>query len=306
MKLRLFLIAIVTATCIGGVLIYKKIFTIQPFSEKKIYIYTSKAPGVKEDISFIRKAFKLYDIKHNQVIENPGQSVNEPDVKIFFDQAQFDKAINQNDKSLKIAVRLNDNTAEESDKIVGVFNEDQTESLLELIEGIVNKPVNCIIIFDAENEYLKEEIEQFQELAKIKNINLQLCPIAANRNIATVLKEKAQNINAAILIASPIVIAESELIFEYFNHHKIPVFANHAGLIRAGALGGFDFDTQEIAHSIAEIVSSFLKDSNNIRNDLLEELYPQLHLNMDAINILSVQLDSDLLDEAVTVGGIDL
>ena len=71
-------------------------------------------------------------------------------------------------------------------------------------------------------------------------------------------------------------------------------------------MGGFDFDTQEIAHSIAEIVSSFLKDSNNIRNDLLEELYPQLHLNMDAINILSVQLDSDLLDEAVTVGGIDL
>ncbi len=306
MKLRLFLIAIAFATCIGGVVLYKKFFSSQPFSEKKIYIYSSKTPGVKEDISFIRKSLKLYDIKSNQIIENPKEILNDSNIKIFFDQSKFDEAITQNDLSLKIAIRLNDNSEEENSKVVGIFAEDKTEALLELVESIIKKRINCILIYDGNVESIKQNILQFQELAKIKNINLRLCPLKSNRNIATVLKEEAQDINAAIIVASTLVMAESELIFEHFNAHRIPVFANHAGLIRGGALGGFDFDTQEIAHSIAEITSSFFKDPNNIRRDLLEELYPQLHLNMDAIAKLGLKLDSDLLDEAVTMGGIDL
>jgi hypothetical protein len=306
MKLRLFLIAIAFATCIGGVFLYKKFFGSQQFSEKKVYIYSSKTPGVKEDIGFIRKSLKLYDIKRNQIIENPKETLNDSNIKIFFEQSQFDEAITQNDLSLKIAIRLNDNSEEENSKGVGVFIEDKTEALLELVESVIKQHVNCILIYDDNLDSIKQNILQFQELAKIKNINLKLCPLKSNRNIATVLKEEAHHINAAIIVASPLVMAESELIFEHFNAHKIPVFANHSGLIRGGALGGFDFDTQEIAHSIAEIASSFFKDQNNIRRDLLEELYPQLHLNMDIIAKLSLKLDSDLLDEAVTVGGIDL
>jgi hypothetical protein len=306
MKLRLVLIGIAFATCIGGVVLYKKFFSSQAFSEKKIYIYNSNTPGVKEDINFIRKSLKLYDIKHNQIIENPKETLSDSNIKIFFEQGQFDEAISQNDLSLKIAIRLNDDSEEENSKVVCICAEDKTEALLELIESVIKQSINCILIYDDNVESIKQNILQFQELAKIKNINLKLCPLKPNRNIATVLKEEAQNINAAIIVPGTLAMAESELVFEHFNAHKIPVFANHAGLIRSGALGGFDFDTQEISHSIAEIASSFFKDSNNVRRDLLEELYPQLHLNMDVIAKLGLKLDSDLLDEAVTVGGIDL
>jgi len=115
------------------------------------------------------------------------------------------------------------------------------------------------------------------------------------------------NINAVILIPSQLIFSDSELILEHFKMRKIPVFANHAGLIRSGALGGYDFDMQEIAHDIAEITNGYLRDEKTIKENPFEELYPQLHLNMDTIRHLGIQLESgDLLDEAVTVGGTDL
>ena len=77
-------------------------------------------------------------------------------------------------------------------------------------------------------------------------------------------------------------------------------------MIRCGALGGYDYDTQEISHSIAEFASEFLKDPKNIKSDIFDELHSQLHLNMDAISRLAIQLDPDLIDEAITVGGADL
>ncbi len=303
MNLRLSLIAILAATCVGGVVLYKN---PQLKLEKKVYIYAAKTPGTKEDIGFIRRALQLYDIKHDQIIENPKQTSTDQCIKIFFEQDKFEQCLLQNDAALKIAIRLNDSSEQEDSKIVGVFNEDKTESLLELVEAVIKQPINCLLIFDAGAETLNRTLAEFQELAKIKGIELQLCALAANQNIATVLKQEAKNVNAVIIIAGPLALAESELIFEHFNAHKIPVFTNHAGLIRSGALGGFDFDTQEIAHGIAELSSSFFKDSANISSDGLEELYPQLHLNMDTIAKLGVQLEPDLLDEAVTVGGADL
>ena len=305
MNLRLSLMAILAATLIGGVMLYKKNIATQPNLEKKIYIYAAKTPGIKEDIGFIRKALQLYDIKPSQIVENPKQAPADQCIKIFFEQNEFDECIKKDDAALKIAVRLNDSSEEENAKIVGVFNEDKIESLLELIESVVKQPINCLLIFDANME-TKQTVTQLQELAKIKDINMQFCAIVENRNIATVLKEKAQNVNAVIILAGPLVYSESELIFEHFNTHKIPVFANHSGLVRAGALGGFDFDIQEISHGIAEISTKFFKDPTNISDTVLEELYPQLHINMDTIAKLGIQLEPDLLDEAVTVGSADL
>lgn len=300
----LFSIFFITVACVGGGFLYKNFFISQQSSKEKICIYSNKEPGVKEDVSFIKKTLKLYNIRDNQIVENPKSEPEESSVKIFFDQSKFDAAVKQNDSSFKIAIRLKNND-EETPRTTGVFLEDKSEALLEFMESIIKHPINCILFFD-DIEPTKQIIDKFQELAKIKNINLKLCQLKANCNIATVLKAESQNVNAVILVASPLVMEDSGLIFEYFNSRKIPVFANHVGLIRNGAIGGFDFDTQEIAHSIAEVISNFFKNPNNINSDLLDELYPQLHLNMDVIAKLSIELDPDILDEAITVGGADL
>ena len=134
MKFRLLFLTIFFAVvCIGGVFLYKKLFTSQQFSEKKVYIYSAKALGVKEDIGFIKKSLKLYDIKRNQIIENPQTIPETASVKIFFDQKQFDEAVKLDDPSLKIAIRLRENY-EEDCKILGVFIEDKhCLSLLNLL-----------------------------------------------------------------------------------------------------------------------------------------------------------------------------
>jgi len=197
---------------------------------------------------------------------------------------------------------------EEDSKIICLFEEDNIQQLIELMENIIKKPISCLVIYDENNEYSKNLVAQYQELAKIKGIKLQPCyfSLLLKRNVATILKQ-AVNINAVILIPSQLIFSDSELILEYFKMRKIPVFANHAGLIRSGALGGYDFDMQEIAHDIAEISNSYLRDEKTIKENPFEELYPQLHLNMDTIRHLGIQLESsDLLDEAVTVGGTDL
>ena len=306
MNLRLTLIAILAITCIGGVVFYKKNFTTPICNEKMVYIYTAQIPGIKEDITILRKALALCGIKKNQIIENPKQTSPNEYVKIFFDQDKFDECIKQKDDSLKIAVRLEDYSDEEDSKIIGIFNNDKLENLLELVEFTVKQPIECLIIFDSNHTSSKQTINKLQELAKIKGINLKLCALTANRNTPTILKEKTQNINAAIILPGSLVFTESELILEYLKNHKIPVFTNHSGLIREGALGGFDFDIEEISYNIAEIINSFFNNQNDIKSNLLEELYPQIHLNMDTIANIGVQLNPDLLDEVVTVGGADL
>lgn len=305
MKFRpLFSALFVVVLCIGAGILYKIFLKSQQFSDKIIYIYGTQEPGVREDIQFFRKTLKLYDIKRTQIIENPSGATEESSIKIFFDQLKFDESVKRNDLSLKIAIRLQNN-AEENPKVTGVFVEDKTEELLEFIESVVKQPINCILFFD-DGGSTKQKVAKFQELAKIKKFNLKVCQLKPNQNISTVLKEEAQNVNSVILLPGRLVLEDSERMIENFSIHKIPVFANHAGLIRTGAIGGFDFDSQEIAYNVAENIIEFLKNPSNFESESLRELYSQLHLNMDAINKLGIQLDPDILDEAITVGGADL
>ncbi len=303
MNIRIFSIVIITAVAVGAVFLYKK-FSSTPIDEKTICIFSSNAPGTKDDIRFIRQALQLYDIKRNQVIEN--KNCETACIKIFLEQKKFDESIETDDESLKIGVRVHDSLEQENPRIIGVFEEDNAESLLELVEAVVKQPITCLLVYDESSEHSKRLATQYQELAKIKEIPLHLCVLSSGRNVATLLKEVGQNINAVIFVPGQIVFQDAELILEHFKAHKIPVFVNHAGLIRIGALGGYDFDTIEISHVIAEVASSFLGDAKNIKSAAFDELYPQLHLNMDTIGHLGIQLDPDLLGEAVTVGGADL
>ena len=178
--------------------------------------------------------------------------------------------------------------------------------MLELIETTIKQPLNCLLLYDQNAPQSEQVATRYEEIAKIKRINLSLCALDRNQNISSILKEKTKNINVVIMIPGKIIFNDAELILEHFKVHKIPVFANNIGLIRCGALGGYDYDTQEISHSIAEFASEFLKDPKNIKSDIFDELHSQLHLNMDAISRLAIQLDPDLIDEAITVGGADL
>ena len=304
MNIRILFIFIIAAVAVSGIGLYKK-FSFSSVDDRRICIFSTKAPGSKDDVRFIRQALQLYDIKNNQITENT--NCDNASIKIFLEQKKFDEYAKKDDSSLKIGIRLDDSLEEENPNVINLPEEDDTEALLELARTIVKKSISCLLIYDESTEHSKHIALQFQELAKIKGIDLRLCLLSSNRNISTLLKEVSQDINVVIFVPGEIVFSDSELILEYFKTKKIPVFANHAGLIRSGVLGGYDFDTQEIAHSIAEIASCFLKDQKNIKNNAFDELYPQLHLNMDTIDHLGIQLDSgDLLDEAVTVGGADL
>ena len=63
MNIRIIFIVIIAAVTIGGISLYKK-KSHRSADEKTICIFSSKAPGTKEDIRFIRQALKIYDIKH--------------------------------------------------------------------------------------------------------------------------------------------------------------------------------------------------------------------------------------------------
>lgn len=305
MNVRIVFIVIMIAATMGGFTLYKK-FLSAPIDEKKICIISVNTPGVKDDIRFIRQALQLYDIKRSQIIETKNLNCENAIIKVILDQKKFDECIKKNDSSLKVGVHTH-NYSEEDPKTINVLEEDNTQLLFELIGTVVKGPVSCLLIYEEGDEYSRNSAMQFQELFKIKEIKLHLCALSANRNVSTVLKETSQDINAVIFIPGQLVFRDSELMLEHFKAKKIPVFANHAGLVRIGALGGYDFDSQEIAHGIAEITYAFLRDEKNIKNDAFDELYSQLHLNMDTIDHLNIQLDSDdLLDEAVTVGGADL
>lgn len=303
MNIRIFFIVIIAAVTLGGIGLYKK-FSNASVDSKAICIFSSNAPGAKNDVRSIRQALQLYEIKRDQIIEN--KSCERACIKIFLDQNSFDETIKKDDASLKIGVRLRDSLEEEDSKVMSVFEEDNGESLIELVETTVKSPISLLLVYDEANEHSKRLANQYQELAKIKEMPVRLCALTASQNISTLLKEVDQNINAVICIPGPILFQDAELILEHFKTHKVPVFVNHAGLIRSGAFGGYDFDITEIAHSIAEVSSSFLRDPNNVKTAAFSELYPQLHLNMDTIKYIDIQLDPDLLDEAITVGGADL
>jgi ABC-type uncharacterized transport system substrate-binding protein len=303
MNIRKFFIVVIAAVTLGGIVLYKKFSTTQVDS-RTVCIFSSNAPDAKNDIRSIRQALQLFDIKPQQIVEN--KPCEKAYIKIFLDQNAFDESIKKDDASLKIGVRLRDPLEEEDSKVMSIFEEDNGESLIELVETTVKSPISLLLIYDETSEHSKRLANQYLELAKIKELPIRLCVLTTHLNISTLLKEVEQNINAVICIPGQILFQDAELILEHFKAHKIPVFVNHAGLIRSGAFGGYDFDITEIAHSIAEVSSSFLRDPNNVKNTAFNELYPQLHLNMDTIKYIGIQLEPDLLDEAITVGGADL
>ncbi len=306
MNRRVIFIISVIVVVISGIGFYKKLSS-GTTDEKRICVFSSNIPGTKDDVHLIRQALQAYDIKRDQIVENSNRHCESALIKIFLEQEKFSEYIKRDDSALKIGLHLHDSLENEDSKIICLFEEDNIQQLLELMENILKKPVSCLVVYDKNNEYSKRLVMRYQELAKIKGMNFQLCTLSKNCNVATVLKEAYKNINTVILLPSPLVFADCELILEHFKMRKIPVFANHAGLVRSGALGGYDFDTQEIAHDIAEISNSFLRDTKTIKSNAFEELCPQLHLNMDTIRHLGIQLESgDLLDEAITVGGADL
>lgn len=305
MNKRIFFIISVIVILIGGISLYKKISTING-DQRKICIYSASSPGAKNDMHLIAQALQLQDIKKSQIINNSNRGCENAPLKIFLEQDKLDEHLkNNNDESLKIGIHLRNPVDEEDSRTIGLVEENNIQQLLEFIGNIIKTPINCLVIYDDQYPFSKDLIAQYQEIAKIKKINLQPLSLSIKQNIATILKTASSNINSVILLPSPLILSDFELILEHFKLKKIPVFANHAGLIRAGALGGYDFDMQEVAHDIAEICGSFLLGS--IKNDAFEEVYPQLHLNMDTIRHLGIQLESeDFLDEAVTMGGSDL
>lgn len=305
MKKSAFFVISAIAILISGIGLYKK-FSPAAVDNRKICIFTSSVPGFKEDAALISQALILQDIKKKQIVFSQKSSCEKASIKIFLEQEQFSEFVkNNNDESLKIGIHLHDPVDEEDPKIIGLFDGNNIQQLLELIENIIKGSIHCLLIYDAQDVISKYLATQYQELAKIKGADLEFLPLSEKHNVATVLKSLHSSINSVILLPSSLIFKELEIILEYFKLKKIPVFANHAGLIRAGALGGYDFDMQEVAHDIAEISSSFL--SENIKTDAFEEVYPQIHLNMDTLRHLNIELSSeDLLDEAITVGGVDL
>lgn len=303
MNNRAFLIICAIAILIGGIGLYIKVSSAT--DEKKICIFASNIPGNKEYVSLISQALVLHDIKKNQIVDVSKKRCENSSIKIFLDQKKFSESIKNDDTSLKIGVQLHIPIDEENPKVIGLLEENNIQQLLELIENIVKHTVNCLVIYDDQDAFSRESLAQYQEIAKIKGITLQPCALSTKNNVATILKKISSNINSIILLPSSLIFSEFELILEQFKLKKLPVFANHSGLVRAGALGGYDFDMQEVAYDIAKTSSSFL--SGTMKKDVFEEVYPQLHLNMDTIRHLGIQLESeDFLDGAVTVGGADL
>jgi len=305
MNKRIFFIISAIVILVGGISLYKKIFMLNS-DQRKICIYKSNVPGAKNDMQLISQALQLQDIKKHQIINDSATGCKNAPLKIFLEQDKLDEQIkNSNDESLKIGINLQNPVDDEDSKTIGLIKENNIQQLLEFIGNVVKTPIHCLIIYDDQDLFSKNLIAQYEEIAKIKKIHFQPFALLAKQNIATILKTVSSNINTVILLPSPLIFSDFELILEHFKMKKVPVFTNHAGLIRAGALGGYDFDMQEVAHDIAEICSNFLLGS--VKKDAFEEVYPQLHLNMDTIRHLGIQLESeDFLDEAVTMSGSDL
>lgn len=302
MNARILFIVIITTVTAGGAMLYKN-FSAKHHPQKEICVFVPHTQVAKNDLSLLTQELKLLGIEKDQITQN--QDVNSI-VKIFFDQHEFEEWAKKDDLSLKIAVRLHKTLLEDGPKVIGIFEEDKAELLLELVETTIKSPIRCLLICDENTEQSKKLAQRYQELAKIKGISMVTLILKANDNVASHLKGIENTANSIVIIPGKIILKEIELILEHFKHHKIPVFANHIGIIRQGALGGYDFDAQEIAHSIAQVVAGYIKDPKNIRSNPFDDLCAQLHLNMDTISRLGTQLDAELIDEAVTVGGVDL
>lgn len=280
------------------------------FSKKDplICFYLNKNISEKGEVDFLYKELKNRNFDKKQIIENPVNTIDGIKVNVFFDQHKFDNLSTVNQDVLNIAVGLkNSFENDECPKIVGAYEQDKMLNLLELIQKFKADCKEILVIYDPADSTSAKNIAKLHKIFALKNLVLRECALDKNRNLATELKQASVVVQAVILIPSDLVIGESELVLAHFKPHKIPVFANHLGLIKSGALAGFCYDIQDLAYGVAQLISEYFDSKmQEINDDLLAELMPQVHVNMDVLKNTDVHIADGLLDEAVTVGGADL
>lgn len=259
----------------------------------------------KEESKSLVSLFKTSGISKSNISLNPSKS--NYDINIFLDQKKFDECLKNDKDSLKIAIRLNDSFENrENNNVVGVFEKDKYVFLIDFIQKISPSLKKLLVLHDnniANKNYLKTIIDY----SSVKGINVEVVCLDKKNNVSTILKGFSNSIDAVILISGDYILSESEIILEHFKNVKIPVFANNFYLIKSGAFAGFDYDSQEIFNSIANLINIYVESNKKtINDDLLESLSYQLHINMDSMRHLNLKVDDGLLDEAITVSGSDL
>lgn len=280
------------------------------FSKKDpvICFYLNNNIGEKGVVDLLYQELKNRNFDKKQIIENPANNIKGIKVNVFFDQYKFDNVSTVDQDVLNIAVGLNNSFEnDEYPKIVGAYEQDKMVHLLELIQKLKVDCKEILVIYDPADSTSVKNITKLHKIFALKNIVLHECALDKKRNLATELKQVSAAVQAAILMPSDLVINESELVLEHFKIHKIPVFANHLGLIKSGALAGFCYDVQDLAYGVAQLIFEYFDSKKQeIDDDLLAELIPQLHVNMDILKNSDVHITDGLLDEAVTVSGEDL
>lgn len=288
---------------VGGAFLYKRSTRcVVPIAA----IYCDESAENKREVDTFIKIIKNYGITFKTV----HSSTQSQDTKayVFFDQKMFDEFDKKNESLLKILVRLRETyEIQEISNIVGFFCKDKYSQTLDFVQRIMPSVSNVLVLSDIRDKnYNKSFIENITVYAREKGINILHLEVDDKKNLSSVLKEIPGKVQAVLAIPSEYILKESEVILHHFKNKKIPVFANSALFVRLGALAGFDYDNEELFHDIANIIMNFDKDnSKTVGEDTLANLTYQLHVNMDTLRTLNIDLDEGILDEAVTVGSAD-
>lgn len=281
-----------------------------PFTKKEplVCLYFVKQLGEKDQLDALYADLKTINVSKKQVIENPVVDIKGTKVKIFFDQSKFDSIAVADNSHLNIGIGLkNSFEIDEHKKIIGVFDHDKMLNLVELVQKILPETKDFLVVYEQDHKNSSDNLKKLKDLLALKGIHLRECVLDRKCNVATQLKDISKTIQAVIMLPSELILQEEELILEHFKSVKVPVFANHVGLIKSGALAGFGYDVQDISYAVTQVIGEYLEsDGQEINDDILAELMPQLHVNMDVLKHLGINLSDGLLDEAVTVGSADL
>jgi hypothetical protein len=293
-----------------GLVFFASQSSYNPFvkSNPLLCVYTKNQLGMKDQLVSLYTELKTIDISKKQIVENPATETKSVKVKLFFDQEKFNAISPLDNSVLNVAIGLkNSFENDEHAKIVGIFDQDKILGLVELVQKLLPNAKEFLVVYNGNHNQSLDCLKKINSIMALKSIKLHECKLDKRLNLATQLKDISKTVQAVIFLPDDLVFQESELIFEHFKSLKIPVFANHVGLIKSGALAGFAYDIQDVAYAITQLISEYLESNCQVVNDdLLAELMPQLHVNMDVLKHIGINIADGLLDEAVTVGGSDL
>lgn len=308
MNARYIVVAIIVFLVGLSFFAYKSPYSPFAKSDPLICLYRSDQLGEKEQISALYAELKNVDISKKMVVENPVGDVKNAKVKIFFDQSKFDSVSQLDNAFLNIAIGLkNSFETNEHEKIVGVFDHDKILNLVEFVQKLMPSSKDFLVIYDKNHKDNENNLKKLESLLALKGINFHQCGLEKKLNLASQLKGVSRTIQAVIILPSDLILQESELILEHFKNIKVPVFVNHVGLVKSGAFAGFGYDVQDMSYAVAQLISEYLEsEGQEINDDLLAEIMPQLHVNMDVLKHIGLNVEDGLLDEAVTVGSEDL